>query len=670
MSLKINNNNDFSLCQIAFCSGVNDKWANCFLGLDSKRYKKYHNLTWEDAFYKEIIIWNGESTGLSSINHFDSNSHFTTNIIAYYPFSVDTIKNGKIESKILYEDYNLDFIFIYNTENEYDHSSKINWVNNFDITLENKYIQSIDNSNYTNKEETPYFSLNTNSYITNECTYPCKKCFGEGNQNCISCINGYLLEGTECISLTKYYFKTPIDNDSSEPIEFNFDFSSFNEVTFMIYIKFNGVINIKNGIIPLLYFYNQDNYLGWDIDNNQFIVICKINGQEKILFKVHNSNNLIGKWTLFSMSIYLSNYNGIFPNMIQVMIDNISINPELELSEIGKTRINFNKISLSNIINVLYYDLRIYNKFFIGAYSLGQQYDTTFEPHLTYLQKRYLLTSITSDSNCLLSSDVNSDLGSNSYCYGDVNRYDDTNYECNGHTKEKFRLIDSISLHMKCEYCDSYCNSKCYDKDNKGCLCSYDSQIYLFKYNKSANIDEGDKIFYCKKPDFLNLNEYNNIQLNNIEIGSSTSYMIDFWVFIHSYIDNNNFKGGTIEWTHFIKIDIYLNNEDNNYLDIICYPYSDELNNEVKENLKQKLNEWVYIQCKVDKENLLITLNEESKNYTSDIIKDLNNKQPKTGKTTLILKDYNTLEPYGIFLIRELRIWKTKSNIYLTIFLI
>ena len=664
MSLKINNNNDFSLCQIAFCSGANDKWTNCFLGLDSIRYKAYHGLIWEDAFYKEIIIWNQESTGISSINNFNSNSHLTTNIIAYYPFSVDTIKNKKIESKILYKGNTLDFIFLYNNEIEYDHSAQINWVNNFDITIENKYIQSIDNSNYINKEETPYFSLNTNSYITNECTYPCMKCFGEGSQNCINCMSGYLLEGTKCVSITRYYLNTPIDNDSSEPIEFKFDFSSFNEVTFMIYIKFLGIINIENGIIPLIYFYNKDNYFGWDIDNNQFIVVCKINGQEKILFKSQNSNNSIGKWSLYSISIYLSNYDGIFPNMIQLMIDNISINPELDLTEIGKTRINFNKISISNIINALFYDLRIYNKFFIGPYSLGQQYDTSFEPHLTYLQKRYLLTSITSDSNCLLSSDVNNYLGSNSYCVGDINRYDDTNYECNGDSRDKFRLIDSISEISNCEYCDSYCINKCYDKDKKGCLCTYDNQIYLFRYNKSANINEGEKIFYCQKPDILNLNEYNNIQLNNIEIGSTTSYMIDFWVYVYSYIDNNNFRGGTIEWTHFIKIDIYLNNEDNNYLDIICYPYSDELNYEIKENLIQKVKEWVYIQCKVDKENLLITLNKQSKNFTTNIITELNNKQPKTGKTTLILKDYNTLEPYGMFLIRQLRLWNTKSNLF------
>ena len=36
----------------------------------------------------------------------------------------------------------------------------------------------------------------------------------------------------------------------------------------MVYIKFLCIVSIESGIIPLIYFYNKDNYLGWDIDNN------------------------------------------------------------------------------------------------------------------------------------------------------------------------------------------------------------------------------------------------------------------------------------------------------------------------------------------------------------------------------------------------------------------
>jgi hypothetical protein len=90
-------------------------------------------------------------------------------------------------------------------------------------------------------------------------------------------------------------------------------------------------------------------------------------------------------------------------------------------------------------------------------------------------------------------------------------------------------------------------------------------------------------MYYCQKPEGLNLNEYNNIKLNNIKIGDSLSYQIEFWTYIYSYIKNDNFRGGKIEWTHFTRIDISINSQDDSYIDIICYPYSDELRHEIKE---------------------------------------------------------------------------------------
>ena len=667
MSLKINNDNDFSLCQIAFCNGKNDNWANCVLGLNSGNYKVYQNIIWEDAFYKKITVWNAESTGISSINTFGTplNNELTMNIVAYYPFSIDTIGIGKITSNLLYNGNNVDFNFIYNTENEYDHSTQINWVNNFDITLPNKYIISIDNSNYINKDISPYFTLESNSYIVDTCSNNCYQCFTFGSDNCINCQNGYLLEGTKCISPNNYYFKTPVNNNLNDPIQFNFDFSSYDEVTFMIFMKFMGSVNLREGIVPLIYFYNNDNYIGWDNDNNQFIINYKSNDENKILFKYDNSRLSMGKWSLFSLSISHTKIEGIFPNMIQFMIDNLSLSPNIDFDILKNEKILYNKISLSNIVSSLYYDLRIYNKFFIGSYSLGQEYDTSREPHLTYLKKRILLNSNSIGINCLDSSEVNVNLGINNYCIGDVNIYDDINYFCNSDlNNEKFRIIDSITQSSKCENCNSNCISKCYDNDIKGCMCSYDSEKYLLRYIKSAKINEGEKMFYCQNPEGLNLNEFNNININNIAIGQLNSYMIEFWIYIYSYMQNSNFKGGSIEWIHFIKIDINSNSNDDNYIDIICYPCSDEINYNIKEELIHKIGEWIFIRCIVDKENLYITLNEQKNQLTSQIIETINQRQPKTGKTNLILKDNNLIEPYGLFLIREIRIWDTKTNLF------
>ena len=132
----INNDNDFSIAQIAFCSGKNDKWSSCTVGL-SGNYKIFKDIIWEDAFYKQIIVWNRDSTNIASINTFGTplNNDITMNIVAYYPFTIDTIISGYIKSRVTYRNVNLDFEFKYNTENQYDHSQQVNWVNNFDITI-------------------------------------------------------------------------------------------------------------------------------------------------------------------------------------------------------------------------------------------------------------------------------------------------------------------------------------------------------------------------------------------------------------------------------------------------------------------------------------------------------------------------------------------------------
>ena len=666
MSLRINNDNDFSISQIAFCSGTNDKWSSCTVGLTSGNYKIFQDIIWEDAYYKDIIVWNRDSTNIASINSFGTplNNDITMNIVAYYPFTVNTLNLGKIKSMVTYKGVNLDFEFKYNTEIQYDHSAQVNWVNNFDITISDSttsdnYIVSIDNSNYINKDTTPYFSLNTNQYVTQPCSNNCYKCFSSGSDKCISCKSGFLLSGSKCISPTNYYFSTPVDNGSNNPIEINFDLETYTEMTFMVYMKFLGSVSIREGIVPLIYFYEQENYFGWDNDNNQFILVYKYNGVEKIPYKYKNSRISIGKWALYSISIYKSQYEGIFPNMIQLMIDNISLPIDMDINTLNNDIINFNKISFSNTISALYYDFRIYNKFYIGAYSLGQQHDTS--SHST-LQKQIMLKSTSTGTSCLTSSDVTISLGSTPYCIGDDNMYDDSDYQCTDTTKEQFRIINSISHTSSCIDCNEKCDSKCYDSDEKGCICSYDSNIYLLRYIKSAKVDNGEKMFYCQKPDSLNLNEFNNIRVN-VGLGSTTSYMLEVWIYVYCYISNDNYLGSSIDWWDFIKITVAKNTEDNNYLDITCYPYSKEEENGIKDSTN-KFDQWVFIRCLVDKENLFIKLNDNKKTYTTEIIEHLNGEQPTIGSSMIQLIDNNQHNAYGLFLIRELRLWNSKTMLF------
>ena len=56
--------------------------------------------------------------------------------------------------------------------------------------------------------------------------------------------------------------------------------------------------------------------------------------------------------------------------MIQFMIDDNIIQPEVDLISLSKMNIALGKIAINNQINAIFYDLRIYNDFLIGSYGL------------------------------------------------------------------------------------------------------------------------------------------------------------------------------------------------------------------------------------------------------------------------------------------------------------
>ena len=113
-------------------------------------YKVFTPL-WDDAYYKEIKVWNRNSTSISSINTFGSpiNNEITMNIISHHPLTLNTIQPGKIKSTVNFTTNEVDLIIGYNLDRKYDNSQQINWVTNFDITLPDKYIKSINVSCYT-----------------------------------------------------------------------------------------------------------------------------------------------------------------------------------------------------------------------------------------------------------------------------------------------------------------------------------------------------------------------------------------------------------------------------------------------------------------------------------------------------------------------------------------
>ena len=650
LSLKINNANSYALSQIAFCHEDNDKYSICNLGLNAMSYKVFTPI-WDDIYYKDIKVWNRNATSISSINTFGSqiNDKITMNIISYHPLTIDTIEKGKIKSLVQFMGQDVDLITGYNLDLQYDNSQQINWITDFDITLPDKYISSINVSSYTDEINSPHFSRKDTTFNALQCEGKCQKCFSGSEEDCISCKTPYLISSTKCSDITGFYFKVPSLDNTLDAIKLNENISGHKQITIMFYMKFLGSIEQRIGIVPILYFYENKNYLGWDIEKELFIINLKDeSSNEQTIFSYNQGRLFIGKWSLFSISIFVSDYQSIFPNMIQFMIDENIIEPEISLDELNKKIINFDYISINNEMSAVFYDLRIYNKFFIGAYGIGQDiYSSSYGQPL--LIKRFPFKSTEESNNdCAQSTETIPSLGSNIQCIGDNNPYDDPDLVCQS---GEYKIIDAINSQIECNTCDNYCDiNYCTSNTTKNCSCINDGPYYWLRYDFA----EDKQKFYCEKLDSININEYNDIEINDIGVGTETGYMIEFWFYLETYIDYSKFEGVSIIWKHFLKVDI--NHYKNDLIQIDCYPCSDNALKFIQDK-QDKYSTWVFYRCQVNKEKMTVYSERTSTKITESILY-----QGTDTTTTLTIKD-NSNNPYGIFLLRELRLYNSRNTI-------
>ena len=129
--------------------------------------------------------------------------------------------------------------------------------------------------------------------------------------------------------------------------------------------------------------------------------------------------------------------------------------------------------------------------------------------------------------------------------------------------------------------------------------------------------------------------------------------MIEFWFYLETYMNKDNFQGVSIVWKHFLKIEI--EHYQNNLIQILCYPCSDNNYNIIDK--EDKYNTWVFYRCQVDKEKMIIKSPRKSSTISDSIIY-----LGSDTSTTLTIKD-NSNNPYGVFLLRELRIYNARSSI-------
>ena len=145
-----------------------------------------------------------------------------------------------------------------------------------------------------------------------------------------------------------------------------------------------------------------------------------------------------------------------------------------------------------------------------------------------------------------------------------------------------------------------------------------------------------------------------NIEINDIGVGTETGYMIEFWFYLETYIDYSKFEGVSIIWKHFLKVDI--NHYKNDLIQIDCYPCSDNALKFIQDK-QDKYSTWVFYRCQVNKEKKTVYSERTSTKITESILY-----QGTDTTTTLTIKD-NSNNPYGIFLLRELRLYNSRNTI-------
>ena len=180
-----------------------------------------------------------------------------------------------------------------------------------------------------------------------------------------------------------YFFKTPTSNTTLTEFEIgdpadSINLSSINPLSITVWIKIFGMsfkAAVKS-IYTLFGFYTDtsvtpnliNSFIGIDNLNKRIIV----NIDNKNAFNVSDSSQILGKWSHFGLSFYSSpDYvTNKYPNMINLMINQNIIVP-VTTFDIVTTKLLYNKLTLSNDITALYSDLRLYNQFYLGTYSIG-----------------------------------------------------------------------------------------------------------------------------------------------------------------------------------------------------------------------------------------------------------------------------------------------------------
>ena len=610
------------------------------------------NIQYGSVYYNNFRIWNLNLATVETIQAFNRGTYsdIPNSLLVNYPLTIEYIDNNVLIDTIGIYNQNINAAIVTETLDMY-HKDKLiiyNYSNKFDwgISHIGNYVESIDSE--------------TKVLIGKKCDDNCKRCYSNSANTCYECNDTFVLYGQKCVYSNNFYLKTP----STTLGEYSFvtstatsDITKLTSFTFTFWIKFYGILKGVNTQNPIILSLSSSTYLAFNRVNDENSLLLYVNTIKA--FEDLNFKNYIGKWIPILIADYISSgTNKIYPHMFTLIVDRIDI-PFSDGFSIPESGIPISQINIGNEIIALFYDIRIYSKFYQGAYGkiLSNKSSDLFI-HLKLFGK-----------NCVSEDEITSAV--NVVCALDYSLY------FNGSSQETCDEIDNNYIEIEyddnnmesvkhCYDCFSDCDEFCYKYGEQTCSCDLTKGVYWLRRNENFQT-------YCEKIPYIDFSNINPISINNAPSTETYEYTLEFWIFIYSYNEEtNNFKKIYVEWNYHNKIIIF----NEGLLRVQCIPIYDSTNSvsdKFPDSNTQSISfyNWQHIKCGTDllkgKYFLLnnqIDLKAKRENYPN--YEEINNDARKAMyKFFKIYRSDDSYTNFGYIFIREIKLWQQYNFKYL-----
>ena len=618
------------------------------------------NIKFGSVYYNNFRIWDLTLANIETIQAYNSKiyTNIPDSLLLNYPLTLDYIDNNVLTDTIgiynedisgviapnSYEMGHKDKLIIYN------YSTKFDWGNEHP----NKYVKSMSGT----------------TILSDDCDISCKRCYSNTNDRCYECESGFILYGQKCISTKEnFYLKTPSTSSS----EYSFvtstsssDITKLTSFTLSFWIKFYGVLKGVNTKNPQILSLSTITYLAFRRSDKALI----LSQNSKIAFEDINFHNYIGKWIPIQIANYISTgISDIYPHMFTLNVNRSDI-PFATGYSIPDSGITFSQIKIGNEIIALFNNMRIYSKFYQGAYGkiMSKNEDTGRDTPDLFIEFKM---NGNQNNNCINSDDLVSN--TNIVCVSDYSPYFDDELTLNKNCHlddnkflEVYYYPTSGQYISACEDCHSDCSEFCYRSFEQTCSCDTSKGVYWLRRNITLQT-------YCEKIPYIDFSNIKEINIPKPPFTETYEYTIEFWFFVYSYnLRTNNFKKITIEWNYHNKI--VISNE--NVLRVQCVPIFDSTNtvtDKYPDSMTQSIAyyKWQHIRCGTDLlKGKYFLLNNQAElrakkinfpNYES-ISEDIRLDGYKYFK---IYRSSDSYTNFGYIFIRELKLWQQYNFQYL-----